>query len=84
MLTLLTYTPGLLMPGVFLLLMIIIPFFPFKYLSFASFPYLIALARTFSTVLHMHGEKGYPQCDSICLLTIKYDVLPVFLFRCCI
>ena len=32
MLTLLTYTPGLLMPGVFLLLMIIIPFFPFKYL----------------------------------------------------
>lgn len=42
MLTLLTYTPGLLMPGVFLLLMIIIPFFPSKYL-YLLLPSLISL-----------------------------------------
>ena len=42
MLTLLTYSPGLLMPGVFLLLMIIIPFFPSKYL-YLLLPSLISL-----------------------------------------
>ena len=36
--------------------------FPFQIsVSFASFSYLIALARTFSTVLNMHGEKGCPR-----------------------